>query len=224
MLLGKKAMTKEDSILKIRDITLPTKVHIVKAVVFPIAMHRYESWTINKADHWRMDAFKLWCRENSWELLGQMEIKPVNPKENWPWIFIGRTDAEAPYFGLQMGRANSLEKTLMLGKTEGRRRRGWQRLYGIIDSMDIKLSNHWETVKGRGTWCAVVQLQSWTWLSDWTTIKTEVERANESFFCFLSSLKLRFLQLATESDLMSTLRNSNLSILWYLCQVWNFFV
>ena len=111
LLLGKKAMTKEDSILKIRDITLPTKVHIVKAVVFPIAMHRYESWTINKADHWRMDAFKLWCRENSWELLGQMEIKPVNPKENWPWIFIGRTDAEAPYFGLQMGRANSLEKT-----------------------------------------------------------------------------------------------------------------
>ena len=120
------------------------------------------------------------------------------------------------------------KKTLMLGKTEGRRRRGWQRLYGIIDSMDINLSNHWEIVKGRGTWCAVVQLQSWTWLSDWTIItlrkKTEVERANELFFCFLSSLKLRFLQLATESDLMSTLRNSNLSVLWYLYQLWNFFV
>ena len=158
------------------------------------------------------------------------KIKTVNPTGNQPWIFIGKIDAEAKtsIFGHLMRRANSLEKTLMLGKIEGRRRRGWQRLYGIIDSMGINLKNHWEIVKGRGTWCAVVQLQSRTWLSDWTTItlrkKTEVERANEFFFCFLSSFKLRFLQLATESDLMSTLRNSNLLFLWYLCQVWNFFV
>ena len=153
----------------------------------------------------------------------QSILKKIDPEYS-----LGEHMLKPQYFGLQMGRANSLEKTLVLGKTEGRRRRGWQRLYGIIDSMDINLKNHWEIVKGRGTWCAVVQLQSRTWLSDWTTItlrkKTEVERANEFFFCFLSSLKLRFLQLATESDLMSTLRNSNLLFLWYLCQVWNFLV
>ena len=91
LLLGRKAIRNLDSILKSRDITLPTKVHLVKAVVFPVVMYGCESWIIKKAEHWRIDAFELWC----WSPLDCKEIKPVHPKEHEPWIFIGRTDAEA---------------------------------------------------------------------------------------------------------------------------------
>ena len=117
-LLGRKAMTNLDSILKSRDITLLTKLCIVKVMVFPVIMYGCESWTINKAECWRIDAFKLWC----WRRLlkvpwrrSSKEIKPVHPKGNEPWIFIGRTDAEAeaPIFGHLMWRADSLEKTLI---------------------------------------------------------------------------------------------------------------
>ena len=124
LLLGRKAMTNRDGILKSRDITLPTQVHIVKAMVFPVVMYGCESWTIKKAERSRIDAFKLWC----WRRLLRVpwtakEIKPVNPKGNQPWILIGRTDAEAEaqYFGHLMWRAGSLEKTLMVGKIESRR-------------------------------------------------------------------------------------------------------
>ena len=95
LLLGRKAMTNLDSVLKSRDITLPTKVHIVKAVVFWIVMYRCESWTIKKAEHWRFDDSKLWCWRRLLWVLDSTEIKPVNPKGNQPWISIGRTDAEA---------------------------------------------------------------------------------------------------------------------------------
>ena len=114
--------------LKSRDITLPTKVHIVKAMVFPIVMFRCESWTIKKTKHWRIDAFELWC----WRRLLRVPwtARRSNPKGNQSWIFIGKADAEAdtPNFGHLLQKTDSLEKTLMLGKTEGRRRRGQQRI------------------------------------------------------------------------------------------------
>ena len=147
----------EDSILKSRDVTMPRKVHIVKVMVFRVVMYGCESWTIKKAERQRIDVFELWC----WRRLLRVpwtdckEIKPVNPKGNQPWIFIGRTDAEAetPIFDHLMRRANSLEKTLLLGKIEGRRGRGQQRtrwLDGIIDSMDMGLSKLQEMVLDRG--------------------------------------------------------------------------
>ena len=104
---------------KSRDVTLPTKVHLVKAIVSLVVVYGYESWTMKKAECWRIDAFELW----SWRRL-------FNPKGDQSWIFIGRTDVEAetPYFGHLMQRTDSFEKTLMLGKIEGKRRRGWQRM------------------------------------------------------------------------------------------------
>ena len=95
LFLGRKVMTNLDSILKTRDITLPTKVHLVKAMVFPVVMHGCESWTIKKAEHWRIDAFELWCWTRLESPLDCKEIQPVHPKGDQPWIFTGRTDAEA---------------------------------------------------------------------------------------------------------------------------------
>ena len=118
-------MTNLDSILKSRDITLPTKVRLVKAMVFPVVMYGCESWTIKKAEHRRIDAFELLVLEKTLEsLLDCKEIKPVHLKRDQSWVFIGRTDVEAEtqYFGHLMQRADSIEKTLMLGKIEGGRR------------------------------------------------------------------------------------------------------
>ena len=137
---GRKAMTNLDSILKSRDITLLTKVHIVKAMVFPVVMYGCESWTIEKAEHWRIDAFELrrrllwvpWTARRS----NQSILKEINPKYSSEGLML-----KLQYFGHLMWRADSLEKTLMLGKTEGRR--GWQRmrwLNGITDWMDMSLS------------------------------------------------------------------------------------
>ena len=164
LLLGRKAMTNVDSILKSTDITLVcwpshivNKVHVVKAMVFPVVMYGFETWTI-KTECWRTDAFELWCWRRFLSLLDSKEIKPVNPKGNQLWKFIGRTDAEAPIFGHLMRRANSLEKTLMLGKTEGERRRGQQKkwLYNITDSMNMNWSKLWETMGDSGAWWATV--------------------------------------------------------------------
>ena len=127
LLLGRKYMTNLDSTLKSRDITLLTKVCIIKAMVFPVDIFGYESWTIKKAEHRRIDAFELWCWRRLKSSLDCKEIQPVNPKGNQSWIFTEglMLKLKFQYFGHLMWRTDSLEKTLMLGKTEGRRRRRW---------------------------------------------------------------------------------------------------
>ena len=146
LLLGRKVMTNLDSILKSRDITLPTKVRLVKAVVFPVVMYGCESWTIKKAEHRGIDAFELWC----WRRLlrvhwtakrsNQSILKEISPGCSLEGLML---KLKLQYFGHLMWRAGSSEKTLMLGKIEGRRRRGRQRmrwLDGITDSMDMNLN------------------------------------------------------------------------------------
>ena len=172
MLLGRKAMMNLNSILKSRNITLLTKVLIVKAMVFPVIMYGCESWAIKKAECWRIDVFKLCCwRRVPWTARrsNQSMLKEINPEYSLEGL---RLKLKRQYFGHLIRRANSLEKTLMLGKIEGRRRREWQRMIwldGIIRTMDMRISKLREIVKDREAWRAAVHEVS----KSQTQLKTE---------------------------------------------------
>ena len=188
-------MTNLVSILKSRDITLPTKVHLVKTMIFPVVMYGCESFTVKKAEHRRIDVFELWCWRRLLRVLwttrrsNQSILKEISPACSFEWLML---KLKLQYFGHLMQRSDSLEKTLMLGKIGGRRRRGPQRirwLDGITNSMDMSLGGVRELVMDREAWLAAVHgiAKHQTWLSDWTELKHRYvwqQKLKQVFFLF----------------------------------------